>query len=72
MYVFLRSHVPCFLGPETHQLQDWLVGNLVFLPPQHQDYKCLSVSLAFYLLSHFLSTAFLFLFLFSFIFIILS
>lgn len=31
--VFLRSHLPWFLGPETHQLQGCLVGKLVFLPP---------------------------------------
>ena len=47
-------HVPCFLGPEPHQLQCWLVGILVFLPPQQQDYKCLSSSPTFYLLGHFL------------------
>jgi hypothetical protein len=46
-------HVPCFLGPEPHQLQCWLVGILVFLPPQQQDYKCLSSSPTFYLLGHF-------------------
>ena len=48
-----QKPVPCFLGPEPHQLQCWLVGILVFLPPQQQDYKCLSSSPTFYLLGHF-------------------